>query len=125
MDDFSQPDAPNVYGLAPSATNYVRPGKKPLSSMAPTLITLPDNTLRAALGASGGPRILSALLQTLIRCVAPPTCWGQGRRTCMQESLAGAWFAQRKRNLSQLSIGAHQIMPVFVSPAATSLLPTL
>ena len=67
MDDFSTPDQANVYGLAPSAPNFIRPGKKPLSSMSPTLVQDPQGRLVAALGASGGPRIITAVLQTLIR----------------------------------------------------------
>ncbi len=67
MDDFSTPDQENVYGLAPSAPNFIRPGKKPLSSMSPTLLQDSQGRLVGALGASGGPRIITAVLQTIIR----------------------------------------------------------
>lgn len=67
MDDFSTPDQENVYGLAPSAPNFIRPGKKPLSSMSPTLMQDSEGQLVGAVGASGGPRIITAVLQTLIR----------------------------------------------------------
>lgn len=67
MDDFSTPQQANVYGLPPSAPNFISPGKKPLSSMSPTLVLDPQGRLVAALGASGGPRIITAVLQTLIR----------------------------------------------------------
>ena len=67
MDDFSTPQQANAYGLAPSAPNFIRPGKKPLSSMSPTLVQDPQGRLVAALGASGGPLIITAVLQTLIR----------------------------------------------------------
>ncbi|KAL3147382.1 Gamma-glutamyltranspeptidase 3 [Trebouxia sp. C0010 RCD-2024] len=70
MDDFSTPAQANVYGLPPSAPNFIRPGKKPLSSMSPTLVLDPQGRLVAALGASGGPRIITAVLQTLIRLLA-------------------------------------------------------
>ena len=69
MDDFSTPDQENVYGLAPSAPNFIRPGKKPLSSMCPTLLQDSQGRLVGAVGASGGPRIVTAVLQTLIRYV--------------------------------------------------------
>ncbi|KAK9819607.1 hypothetical protein WJX72_000222 [[Myrmecia] bisecta] len=70
MDDFSTPDQPNVYGLPPSAANFIRPGKKPLSSMSPIMLTGPDGSLMAAVGASGGPRIISAVIQAISRVAA-------------------------------------------------------
>lgn len=69
MDDFSTPGQHNIYGLPPSVANFIVPGKKPLSSMSP-MIVQQDGRLRAVLGASGGPRIISAVLQTLLRLFA-------------------------------------------------------
>ena len=68
MDDFSTPDQTNTYGLPPSQANFIRPFKKPQSSMSPMIVTTTDGRLRAALGASGGPRIISSVIQTLFRC---------------------------------------------------------
>ena len=68
MDDFSTPNQANVYGLAPSAANFIRPGKKPLSSMSPMVLQDLQGRVVGSLGASGGPRIVTAVLQTLIRC---------------------------------------------------------
>lgn len=69
MDDFSIPGRPNSYGLAPSQANFIKPGKRPLSSMSPTVV-LQDGKLRAVLGASGGPRIITATAQALLRVLA-------------------------------------------------------
>lgn len=69
MDDFSTPGMPNVYGIQPSPANFIMPGKRPLSSMSP-IIAQVDGDLRAVVGASGGPRIVSAVLQTLVRLLA-------------------------------------------------------
>jgi len=69
MDDFSTPSQNNVYGIPPSESNFIFPGKKPLSSMSPMII-LQDNQPRLVIGASGGPRIISAVLQTILRTVA-------------------------------------------------------
>ena len=38
MDDFSSPGTANQYGLAPAPANYIRPGKRPLSSMSPLVV---------------------------------------------------------------------------------------
>lgn len=70
MDDFSTLDQANTYGLPPSKSNFIRPFKKPQSSMSPMIVTAADGRLRAALGASGGPRIISSVIQTLFRCAA-------------------------------------------------------
>lgn len=65
MDDFSQPGLPNAYKLAPSRANFIRPGKRPLSSMSPTVV-LQNGTVRAVCGASGGPIIITATIQALM-----------------------------------------------------------
>jgi len=58
MDDFSaQPDAPNAYGLVGNEANAIAPGKRPLSSMTPTIVNGPDST--AIIGTPGGSRIIS------------------------------------------------------------------
>ena len=65
MDDFSSPSGANVYGLRQSDKNLPEPGKRPLSSMSPTIVER-DGTPILALGASGGPRIISSVVQVLL-----------------------------------------------------------
>ena len=66
MDDFSvQPGVANVYGLVGSEANSIAPGKRPLSSMTPTIVTSGGEAV-AALGGSGGPFIITATLQVLL-----------------------------------------------------------
>lgn len=61
MDDFSaKPGEPNAYGLVGNDANAIAPGKRPLSSMTPTIINSPDAT--AILGTPGGSRIISMVL---------------------------------------------------------------
>lgn len=66
MDDFvTQPGQANLYGLVQGDANLVAPGKRPLSSMSPTIV-LKDGKPMLALGASGGPRIITAVLQVML-----------------------------------------------------------
>lgn len=60
MNDFSIPGVPNEFGFEPSEANFVRPGKRPLSSITPVVAARPDGTLYAVIGAAGGSRIISA-----------------------------------------------------------------
>jgi gamma-glutamyltranspeptidase/glutathione hydrolase len=65
MDDFSaKPGAPNMYGLVEGPNNAVAPGKRPLSSMTPTIVTK-DGQLSMVVGTPGGSRIPSAVIETI------------------------------------------------------------
>ena len=67
MDDFTtHPGRANIYGLVQSGSNQVEPGKRPLSSMSPTLVEK-DKRIVMSVGAPGGPRIISGVLQSLYR----------------------------------------------------------
>jgi gamma-glutamyltranspeptidase / glutathione hydrolase len=63
MDDFTTiPGQPNAFGLRQNDANLPEPGKRPLSSMSPTIVVKNGKVVMIA-GASGGPRIISATLQ--------------------------------------------------------------
>jgi gamma-glutamyltranspeptidase/glutathione hydrolase len=67
MDDFTtRPGEPNAFGLVQGLGNIVEAGKRPLSSMSPTLVEK-DGRIVMTLGAAGGPRIISSVVQTLYR----------------------------------------------------------
>ncbi|MDZ4225167.1 MAG: gamma-glutamyltransferase, partial [bacterium] len=71
MDDFAiQPGVANAYGLVGGEANAIAPGKKPLSSMAPTFVFNPKGELVMALGSPGGPKIITAVLHTLLNRIA-------------------------------------------------------
>ncbi len=65
MDDFTIGGVVNAFGLVQSDRNRPAPGKRPLSSMSPTIV-LANNRPVAIAGASGGPRIISGTLQVLL-----------------------------------------------------------
>ena len=68
MDDFSiAPGVRNAFGLIGSAANAVAPGKRPLSSMSPTLVLDDMGKPTLSCGAAGGPKIITTVLQTLVR----------------------------------------------------------
>jgi gamma-glutamyltranspeptidase/glutathione hydrolase len=69
MDDFSaKPGVPNAYGLIGGDANAVEAGKRPLSSMSPTLV-LKDGEVFLATGSPGGSRIITTTLQVIMNVV--------------------------------------------------------
>ena len=66
MDDFSaQPGVPNMFGLIGGEANAIEKGKRMLSSMTPTIVSK-NGKPSMILGAAGGPRIITATLQTFL-----------------------------------------------------------
>lgn len=65
MNDFSIPGVRNEFGFVPSEANFIRPGKRPLSSITPIMAAYPNGTLLATIGAAGGSRIISSTTQAL------------------------------------------------------------
>ena len=60
MDDFSTPGTKNSFGVPASPSNYIEPGKMPMSSMCPTLVFDGSGKVVFMSGASGGTRITTA-----------------------------------------------------------------
>ncbi|MHC2499568.1 gamma-glutamyltranspeptidase/glutathione hydrolase [Bradyrhizobium barranii subsp. barranii] len=69
MDDFTaKVGVPNLYGLVQGEANAIAPGKRPLSSMSPTIVTKDGKTVMVV-GTPGGSRIITAVLQTMINAI--------------------------------------------------------
>jgi gamma-glutamyltranspeptidase/glutathione hydrolase len=65
MDDFSvKPGTPNLYGVVGSASNAIAPGKRPLSTMTPTILTA-HGQVAVVIGTPGGSRIATSIFQVL------------------------------------------------------------
>ncbi|MEM9588601.1 MAG: gamma-glutamyltransferase [Planctomycetota bacterium] len=85
MDDFSaQPGVANAFGLVGAENNAVAAGKRPLSSMSPTIILGPDDQPVMTVGAAGGPKIITQVLLMILRCL-------DGQQT-LQDAIAGPRF---------------------------------
>jgi gamma-glutamyltranspeptidase/glutathione hydrolase len=69
MDDFTiKPGVPNQYGLVQGSNNAIAPGKRPLSSMSPTIV-LKDGKPFLVLGSPGGSRIITATLEAAVNVI--------------------------------------------------------
>src|SRR5450755_1788144 len=69
MDDFTaKPGVPNVFGLVQGKANAIAPGKRPLSSMTPTLV-FKDGKPVLVVGAPGGSRIITTVLEVIVNFI--------------------------------------------------------
>jgi gamma-glutamyltranspeptidase / glutathione hydrolase len=67
MDDFAaQPGTPNMFGLVQGEANSIRPGKRMLSAMDPTIVLDPQGKLLMVTGAAGGPTIITATTEVIL-----------------------------------------------------------
>ena len=65
MNDFSIPGVSNAFGYRPAPVNYVAPGKRPLSSISPTIVEHSNGTVFFVTGSAGGSRIITATVQAI------------------------------------------------------------
>ena len=69
MDDFTaKVGVPNMYGLVQGEANAIQPGKRPLSSMSPTIVTKDGKTVMVV-GTPGGSRIITTVLHAIINVI--------------------------------------------------------
>ena len=67
MDDFSaRPGTPNFYGVVGADANAIEPGKRMLSSMAPTIVLDRDGRVELVVGTPGGSTIITSVFQTIV-----------------------------------------------------------
>ncbi|XP_030567698.1 scoloptoxin SSD14 [Drosophila novamexicana] len=66
MDDFSTPGLANAYGIPASPANYIKPGKRPMSSTCPSIILDDAGNVALVVGGAGGSRITTSVAQTIL-----------------------------------------------------------
>lgn len=69
MNDFSIPGESNQFGFIPSEANFIRPGKRPLSSISTTIVEGPDGQVSLVTGSAGGSRIITATAQVVLNAI--------------------------------------------------------
>lgn len=67
MNDFSVPGVVNLFGIPPSHTNYIVPGKRPMSSMCPAILVDSKGDAQLVIGAAGGSKIPSAMISVAMK----------------------------------------------------------
>ncbi len=120
MDDFTaRPGEPNAFGLRQSARNAPAPGKRPLSSMNPTIVLDAEGRVEAVAGAAGGPRIITATTQCLLNAlvhgmdagdaVAAPRLHHQWLPDRVLYEASGSAGAERDALIVALSARGHEV----------------
>jgi len=66
MDDFSTPGQNTRFGYPPTIANYIKPNKRPVSSMVPVIFTDRQGDVKLVIGGSGGPKIITAVAQGIM-----------------------------------------------------------
>ncbi|KAI8033456.1 scoloptoxin SSD14 isoform X1 [Drosophila gunungcola] len=67
MDDFSTPGKINTYGIPASPANFIKPGKRPMSSTCPSIVVDTHDNVKLIVGGAGGSKITTSVAQTILR----------------------------------------------------------
>ncbi|XP_041566550.1 scoloptoxin SSD14 isoform X2 [Drosophila elegans] len=67
MDDFSTPGKINTYGIPASPANFIKPGKRPMSSTCPSIVLDAHDNVKLIVGGAGGSKITTSVAQTILR----------------------------------------------------------
>ncbi|XP_052060351.1 glutathione hydrolase 1 proenzyme-like [Mytilus californianus] len=93
MDDFSSPNITNDFGIRPSPANFIRPGKRPLSSMSPSVVAGKDGDIKLVIGAAGGSHITTSVSYITMRVL---------------------WFKETIKQAIDAARIHHQLLPPYI-----------
>lgn len=114
MDDFSSPNITNAFGVPPSPSNYIIPGKRPMSSTCPVILVDEEtNDVQIVSGASGGTKITS---QTALVIIASQQIQrGNDKwQTFFQVLLRNLWLGRNIQEATDDPRLHHQLAPMFL-----------
>src|ERR1700761_7614061 len=135
MNDFSIPGTTNAFGYIASPDNYIRPGKRPLSSISPTIVEfLANGEFYFATGAAGGSRIITSTIQSLwhvldqnmtsLEAVKAPRFHDQLTPNVLEMELSYdnatvAYMVSRGHNITRVAVAATDVNVVRRLPNGT------
>jgi gamma-glutamyltranspeptidase/glutathione hydrolase len=120
MDDFTaKPGSPNMFGLVQGSNNAIAPGKRPLSSMTPTIV-LKDGKPVLVVGSPGGSRIITTVLEILVNVIDHGMTLQEAvdapriHHQWLPDTLAAEPFALSADTVSALTRRGHRVVPLEV-----------
>ncbi|HXA35186.1 MAG TPA: gamma-glutamyltransferase [Steroidobacteraceae bacterium] len=118
MDDFTaKPGAPNQFGLVQGKANAIAPGKRPLSSMTPTIVLKDDKPL-LVVGSPGGSRITTTVLEIIVNVIDHGMTLQEAvdapriHHQWMPDTLAGEPFAFSADTAKSLTQMGYHVVPL-------------
>jgi len=133
MNDFSTPNSSNAFGYIPTAANFIRPFKRPLSSISPTIVEK-DGKIVFVAGSAGGSRIITATMQniwhvlddemTAPQAIAQPRWHDQlsPNQTSLEyayNNVTAAYLAAEGHNISYIAPGQSTAQTIRILPNGT------
>jgi gamma-glutamyltranspeptidase/glutathione hydrolase len=118
MDDFTvKPGAPNLFGLVQGKANAIAPGKRPLSSMTPTIV-LKNGKPVLVVGAPGGSRIITTVLEIIVNVIDHGMSLQQAvdapriHHQWLPDTVAGEPFALSEDTVKSLTQMGYHVVPL-------------